>query len=48
VTGVGVGPDGRRLHTVAQIATEFGVARPTIYRHLSNLPTAAGGEGTAR
>ena len=28
------GPDGRRLHTVAQIAAEFGVTRPTIYRHL--------------
>jgi len=32
------GPDGRRLHTVAQIAAEFGVTRPTIYRHLANLP----------
>lgn len=32
------GPDGRRLHTVAQIAAEFGVTRPTIYRHLGNLP----------
>lgn len=28
------GPDGRRVHTVAQIAAEFGVTRPTIYRHL--------------
>ena len=28
------GPDGRRAHTVAEIATEFGVSRPTIYRHL--------------
>jgi DNA invertase Pin-like site-specific DNA recombinase len=28
------GPDGRRLYTVAQIAAEFGVSRPTIYRHL--------------
>ena len=28
------GPDGRRVHTVAQIAAEFGVSRPTIYRHL--------------
>jgi DNA invertase Pin-like site-specific DNA recombinase len=27
-------PDGRRAHTVAQIADEFGVSRPTIYRHL--------------
>jgi DNA invertase Pin-like site-specific DNA recombinase len=32
------GPDGRRLHTVAQIAAEFGVTRPTIYRHLASLP----------
>jgi DNA invertase Pin-like site-specific DNA recombinase len=28
------GPDGRRAHTVQQIANEFGVTRPTIYRHL--------------
>ena len=28
------GPDGRRAHTVQQIADEFGVTRPTIYRHL--------------
>ncbi|MEV0397701.1 hypothetical protein [Polymorphospora rubra] len=28
------GPDGRRMNTVEQIAAEFGVARPTIYRHL--------------
>ncbi|MDQ1367423.1 MAG: hypothetical protein QOE07_2306 [Acidimicrobiaceae bacterium] len=26
--------DGRRVHTVQQIAEEFGVTRPTIYRHL--------------
>ncbi len=32
------GPDGRRMHTVAQIAAEFGVTRPTIYRHLTSLP----------
>jgi DNA invertase Pin-like site-specific DNA recombinase len=30
-----VGPDGKRAHTVAEIAAEFGVTRPTIYRHLS-------------
>ncbi|BCT78100.1 resolvase [Sinomonas cyclohexanicum] len=30
-----VGPDGKRSHTVAEIAAEFGVTRPTIYRHLS-------------
>ncbi len=29
-----LGPDGRRTHTVPQIAEEFGVTRPTIYRHL--------------
>ena len=28
------GGDGKRLHTVAEIAAEFGVTRPTIYRHL--------------
>ena len=28
------GPDGHRAYTVAQIAAEFGVTRPTIYRHL--------------
>lgn len=28
------GEDGRRRFTVAQIAAEFGVTRPTIYRHL--------------
>jgi DNA invertase Pin-like site-specific DNA recombinase len=27
--------DGKRKHTVAQIASEFGVSRPTIYRHLA-------------
>jgi DNA invertase Pin-like site-specific DNA recombinase len=29
------GPDGRRVYTVQQIADEFGVTRPTIYRHLA-------------
>ena len=29
-----LGPDGRRAHTVQQIADEFGVTCPTIYRHL--------------
>jgi len=29
-----LGDDGRRVHTVQQIADEFGVTRPTIYRHL--------------
>jgi DNA invertase Pin-like site-specific DNA recombinase len=30
-----VGADGKRRYTVAQIAAEFGVTRPTIYRHLT-------------
>jgi predicted DNA-binding transcriptional regulator YafY len=29
------GDDGKRKQTVAQIAAEFGVSRPTIYRHLA-------------
>lgn len=29
-----LGPDGKRKHTVQEIANEFGVSRPTIYRHL--------------
>ena len=29
-----LGDDGRRAHTVQHIANEFGVTRPTIYRHL--------------
>ncbi len=29
-----VDPDGQLVHTVAAIAAEFGVTRPTIYRHL--------------
>jgi DNA invertase Pin-like site-specific DNA recombinase len=29
-----LGDDGRRAHTVQQIADEFAVTRPTIYRHL--------------
>jgi predicted ArsR family transcriptional regulator len=33
-----IGPDGRRVHTVGQIAAEFGVTRPTVYRHLARLP----------
>jgi predicted DNA binding protein len=28
------GADGRRVYTVQQIADEFAVTRPTIYRHL--------------
>jgi DNA invertase Pin-like site-specific DNA recombinase len=34
-----LGDDGKRTHTVQQIADEFGVTRPTIYRHLAK-PTA--------
>lgn len=37
------GEDGKRRHTVAQIAAEFGVSRPTIYRHLA----ATSSPGTA-
>ena len=38
-------PDGKRRYTVAQTAAEFGVTRPTIYRHLEPLkriPTKVG------
>jgi len=34
----GTGEDGKRKYTVAQIAAEFGVSRPTIYRHLAPNP----------
>ena len=40
-----LGPDGRRAHTVAEIAAEFGVSRPTIYRHLQR---PVGGLGAVR
>lgn len=33
------GPDGKRVHTVQHIAEEFGVTRPTIYRHLTRSAT---------
>lgn len=33
--------DGKRAYTVAQIAAEFGVSRPTIYRHLAKSVNAA-------
>ena len=36
------GGDGKRRYTVAEIAAEFGVTRPTIYRHLSRPATATG------
>ena len=35
------GDDGMRKHTVAQIAAEFGVSRPTIYRHLARTADLA-------
>ncbi|MDQ2791697.1 MAG: recombinase family protein [Actinomycetota bacterium] len=35
-----VGDDGKRKHTVQQIADEFGVTRPTIYRHLAKAGTS--------
>ncbi|WP_371834241.1 helix-turn-helix domain-containing protein [Rhodococcoides fascians] len=38
-----INPDGKRRHTVAQIAKELGVTRPTIYRYLrSTLPAQTG------
>lgn len=36
-----LGDDGKRRYTVAAIAAEFGVTRPTIYRHLGKQPAAA-------
>jgi DNA invertase Pin-like site-specific DNA recombinase len=35
------GEDGKRRFTVAQIAAEFGVSRPTIYRYLSKETESA-------
>ena len=32
--------DGKRKYTVQQIADEYGVTRPTIYRHLSNTTSS--------
>lgn len=34
-----LGDDGKRRYTVAQIAAEFGITRPTIYRHLAQAST---------
>src|SRR6266508_6319488 len=34
-------PDGRSRYTVVEIAAEFGVTRPTIYRHLQAAATPA-------
>ncbi|KXP09287.1 recombinase family protein [Tsukamurella pseudospumae] len=36
------GPDGKRRYTVADIATEFGVTRPTIYRYLQRTSEVSG------
>lgn len=35
------GPDGKREHTVDQIAAMFGVTKPTVYRHLERETPAA-------
>lgn len=35
-----LGPDGKRAYTVQRIAEEFGVSRPTIYRHLERSSAA--------
>ena len=40
------GDDGKRKYTVAQIAAEFGVTRPTIYRHLVASPVGVATTGT--
>ncbi len=37
-----LGPDGKRAHTVQRIADEFGVTRPTIYRHLQRVAALLG------
>jgi len=36
-----IGKDGKRKHTVGQIAAELGVSRPTIYRHLAKTAESA-------
>jgi DNA invertase Pin-like site-specific DNA recombinase len=41
------GEDGKRRYTVAQIAAEFGVTRPTIYRHLGKTLDAAPAAATS-
>ncbi|WP_343571402.1 hypothetical protein [Mycobacterium sp.] len=33
--------DGKRRYTVAEIATELGATRPTIYRHLGKVLNAS-------
>ena len=42
-----VGPGGHRAHTVQQIANEFGVTRPTIYRHLQRRPASTAPDAPA-
>jgi DNA invertase Pin-like site-specific DNA recombinase len=37
-----LGDNGRRAHTVQHIADEFGVTRPTIYRHLKRNTARSG------
>ncbi|MFL6057114.1 MAG: recombinase family protein, partial [Actinoallomurus sp.] len=39
------GDDGKRRYTVQQIADEFGVSRPTIYRHLAATATTVPVDG---
>ena len=43
-----LGEDGKRVYTVAQIAAEFGVSRPTIYRHLAHPPLVDAGDLSAQ
>jgi predicted DNA-binding transcriptional regulator YafY len=40
------GPEGKRPYTVEAIAAEFGVTRPTIYRHLARPRGTAPQGGT--
>lgn len=39
--------DGKRRYTVAQIAAEFGITRPTIYRHLGKTLDTTPGTATS-
>jgi DNA invertase Pin-like site-specific DNA recombinase len=41
------GDDGKRRYTVEQIAAEFGVTRPMIYRHLGKTPDATPAAATS-
>ncbi|SDX04759.1 Helix-turn-helix domain of resolvase [Saccharopolyspora shandongensis] len=36
--------NGKRIHTVQQIADEFGVTRPTIYRRLAKATPSSPGQ----